>query len=83
MKKLSLVFATLLASVAFTACNRGDTDTDIVIPAPKDRAVETISGKITTNTTWVESKKYSISGFVYVEAGATLTVEPGTKERSS
>jgi hypothetical protein len=78
MKKLSLVFATLLASVAFTACNRGDTDTDIVIPAPKDRAVETISGKITTNTTWVESKKYSISGFVYVEAGATLTVEPGT-----
>ncbi|MEO8066309.1 MAG: hypothetical protein ABI599_01325 [Flavobacteriales bacterium] len=38
----------------------------------------TLSGSITTNTTLTADKKYLLTGFVYVEAGATLTIEPGT-----
>lgn len=38
----------------------------------------TVSGEITTNTTWTASKTYLLSGYVYVKNGATLTIEPGT-----
>jgi hypothetical protein len=38
----------------------------------------TISGNITSNTTWTASNTYLISGLVYVNAGVTLTIEPGT-----
>ncbi|MFI5171964.1 MAG: fibronectin type III domain-containing protein [Chitinophagales bacterium] len=38
----------------------------------------TVSGEITTNTTWTKDNIYLLSGFVYVEDGATLTIEPGT-----
>ncbi|MFN9710591.1 MAG: T9SS type A sorting domain-containing protein, partial [Bacteroidota bacterium] len=43
-------------------------------PAP----TVTISGNITSNTTWTSSNTYLISGLVYVAAGVTLTIEPGT-----
>ena len=38
----------------------------------------TVSGDITTNTTWVKTNTYLLSGFVYVKNGATLTIEAGT-----
>ncbi|RKD18970.1 hypothetical protein BCY91_13915 [Pelobium manganitolerans] len=38
----------------------------------------TLSGKITTNTTLDASKVYLLSGFVYVQNGATLTIPAGT-----
>ncbi len=37
-----------------------------------------VAGNITTNTTWTSNKNYLLNGFVYVKAGATLTIEPGT-----
>ena len=37
-----------------------------------------VSGNITTNTTWTSNNTYLLSSFVYVKAGATLTIEPGT-----
>ncbi|MGH7601813.1 MAG: T9SS C-terminal target domain-containing protein, partial [bacterium] len=37
-----------------------------------------VSGNITTNTTWTSNNTYLLNGFVYVKAGATLTIEPGT-----
>ena len=40
--------------------------------------VVTVSGEITTNTTWTNDNIYLLNGFVYVEDGATLTIEPGT-----
>lgn len=40
--------------------------------------VVTVSGEITTNTTWTKNNIYILSGFVYVEDGATLTIEAGT-----
>jgi hypothetical protein len=42
--------------------------TTITIPA----------GDITTNTTWSAGNVYLLNGWVYVKAGATLTIEPGT-----
>lgn len=38
----------------------------------------TVSGEITTNTTWTSGNVYLIQGFLYVRSGATLTIQPGT-----
>ena len=38
----------------------------------------TVSAPITTNTTWVSTKTYLITGIVPVKNNATLTIEPGT-----
>ncbi len=57
-----------------TACDPKDDDDDVVVPG-KDI---TVSGKITASTTWESKNKYILTGFVYVEEGATLTIEPGT-----
>lgn len=40
--------------------------------------VITVSGEITTNTTWTNDHIYLLNGFVYVEDGADLTIEAGT-----
>lgn len=37
-----------------------------------------VTGAITTNTTWVNTKSYLLRGIVPVKNGATLTIEPGT-----
>lgn len=37
-----------------------------------------ITGELTSNTTWTNDNIYILSGWVYVRAGATLTIEPGT-----
>jgi hypothetical protein len=37
-----------------------------------------VSGSITSNTTWSEDKIYRLNGFVRVQDGATLTIQPGT-----
>ncbi len=42
------------------------------------RQTVTITADITTNTTWTAVNKYRISGFIHVQNGATLTIEPGT-----
>ncbi|HNA56639.1 MAG TPA: hypothetical protein PLJ43_00905, partial [Chitinophagales bacterium] len=62
MKKL------LLGCLAFTG-----------VLTPKSQVTPiTVSGEITTNTTWTKNNIYLLNGFVYVEDGATLTIEPGT-----
>lgn len=79
MKKFSVLSAFyLLSLLLFTSCKNEVMEEEITIPAPANRALVEVSGTITANTTWSESKKYLLKGFVYVEAGATLTIEPGT-----
>ena len=36
------------------------------------------AGHITTNTTWSSGNVYLLNGWVYVDAGVTLTIQPGT-----
>lgn len=75
--KFSLKLFTLLilaAGLTFVSCNRDEDVEDPIVPGEN----LTIKGSITTNTTWAAKNKYLLEGFVYVEAGATLTIEPGT-----
>ena len=51
---------------------------NIIITKPIIDVVVDGSIPITSNTTWVSSKKYLLKGFVRVKAGATLTIEAGT-----
>lgn len=37
-----------------------------------------VTSNITTNTTWTSDKMVNLKGFIFVEPGATLTIEPGT-----
>jgi PKD repeat protein len=37
-----------------------------------------VTGEITSNTTWTNNNIYTLNSFVYVKNGATLTIEPGT-----
>jgi PKD repeat protein len=39
---------------------------------------QTVSGHITTNTTWTNDKIYRMDGFIYIDSNATLTIQPGT-----
>jgi len=39
---------------------------------------QTVTGHITTNTTWTNDKIYRMDGFIYVDSNATLTIQPGT-----
>ncbi|KQS32942.1 hypothetical protein [Dyadobacter sp. Leaf189] len=75
-KLLSLLMLglTMFGSISCTN-DDDDDDEDIVTPVGE---MKTVTGKITSNTTWSASNQYLLSGFVYVESGATLTIEPGT-----
>jgi hypothetical protein len=69
---LAALVATTALSVAVPAAHAQTvcpaTPAPVVIPA----------GSITTNTTWTRNNIYLLNGFVYVESGATLTIESGT-----
>lgn len=41
--------------------------------------VVTVSGDITSNTTWKAKKQYVLQGGVFVKAGAVLKIKPGTQ----
>ena len=69
MRKFSLW---ALAALAITAC-----DPEVIIdPIPTQNKV--ITSNITGNTTWYSDTVYQLAGRISVEAGATLTIEPGT-----
>jgi hypothetical protein len=40
--------------------------------------IQTVSGRISTNTTWTNDKIYRMDGFIYVDSAVTLTIQPGT-----
>jgi hypothetical protein len=46
-------------------------------------ATVTITGHITTNTTWTSANTYLLNGVVYVDSLVTLTIEPGTVIRGN
>ncbi|MGL4629614.1 MAG: T9SS C-terminal target domain-containing protein [Leadbetterella sp.] len=77
-KSFRLLLMSVLSLTVVISCNRLSDEEDVTIPAPANRTIQEVSGKITASTTWKSSVKYSVKGFVYVEEGATLTIEPGT-----
>lgn len=80
MKKLAtwlLAMLVLSASVVVVSCKTDDDGDDVGTVDPVGETI-TVKGSITSNTTWKAANKYIIEGFVYVDNGATLTIEPGT-----
>ncbi|MFB6097739.1 MAG: PKD domain-containing protein, partial [Salinibacter sp.] len=51
-------------------------DTTVTVSVAQNRFV--VTNDITSNTTWKSSNTYVLDGLVFVENGATLTIEPGT-----
>ena len=75
MKKIVLPVLLALASVALPAAVHAQTAT---CPATASSVVTVPAQTITTNTTWTRNNIYLLNGFVYVDNGATLTIESGT-----
>ncbi|MBT8287848.1 MAG: hypothetical protein KJO00_07495, partial [Bacteroidia bacterium] len=82
MRKVILPALSLLA-ILLTGCFKDD-DTPIIIEqvtiigdGEQDEEVS-ISGAITTNTTWTNDKIYILNQKVVVESGVTLTIQEGT-----
>lgn len=44
---------------------------------PTGNTIE-VTEAISSNTTWTSNNKYLLKGFIYVNDGATLTIQPGT-----
>jgi len=73
MKKLGKLFLlSFLAAFTF-ACEEDKPD-----PITVEKEEATLTGSITSNTTLNANTVYTLNGFVYVEDGVTLTIEPGT-----
>lgn len=89
MKKLLFSAAMLLALTASISSCKKDKEDDTVVPPPCDTCdvvlppkgevpTVTVSGEIGTSTTWTADKVYYMAAKVWVNNGATLTIEPGT-----
>src|SRR5687767_301654 len=66
----------LLASAAVLAIGCGDDDGGTGVIPPGEG---TVNADITANRTFFAETTYTISGYVKVTSGATLTVQPGTR----
>jgi len=88
MRKLTLAVLTML-SLVFTGCFKDD-DTPIIIeettiinPGGGDGGGDicptvSVTGAITSDTTWSSDNIYVLNQKVVVDNGATLTIQPGT-----
>lgn len=81
------LWALLIGSaLAFTACKKDDDDPATpVVPVGTSFTISDIGnntnkveGATASNVTFTSDKQWLLQGFVYVESGATLTIEPGT-----
>ncbi|MBK7698307.1 MAG: hypothetical protein IPJ39_06075 [Saprospiraceae bacterium] len=64
----------MAASLTFASCGREEDETEVIVLRRKSH-----HQGINYKQYYLGSKnKYLLEGFVYVEAGATLTIEPGT-----
>lgn len=77
--------ALLSAAVLITACKKEDDDEPEETPAtPREFTitangnVNTVEGNSDVNYTFTNDKVWLLKNFVYVESGATLTIQPGT-----
>ncbi|MBA9076598.1 MULTISPECIES: hypothetical protein [Rufibacter] len=79
LQQLALLFAVMFVGYA---CgdddNGGETTPKEQFTVTEANGVATIEGSTDENVTFSSNKKYLLKGFVYVKAGATLTIQPGT-----
>ena len=75
MKKSILAFS-VLTTIALFSCSSNDDNGSTI--GPSEPTVVSVSGSITSNTTWTSNVIYQLNQKVVVQDGATLTIEPGT-----
>ncbi len=75
MKKSILAFS-VLTTIALFSCSSNDDNGSTI--GPSEPTVVSVSGSITSNTTWTSNFIYQLNQKVVVQDGATLTIEPGT-----
>lgn len=92
MKKLLLSFTMMFTLLGFIACDKGDDEQEptekdtkykqsIYVDGDDDTTYQvtvTDYGKGTGNKTFTSDKVWILNGFVFVNKGQTLTIEPGT-----
>jgi hypothetical protein len=75
-KALCLAIVTIAVGLSVSSCTSKDD-----LQSVNTRAITsviTVSGVISSNTTWTSDNEYDLDGKVYVSSGATLTIQPGT-----
>jgi hypothetical protein len=85
MNAFMLAAAAALA-LGLSGCSSDNSSSDTGNSGGSTPTVTRVSGSITSNTTWTSDNTYLLQGAVFVRAGATLTIEAGTKvvgEKSS
>ena len=81
MKNISKILFLMMLAVAAASfvgckyCDESDPSSDCYVQPPVAELEH--SGAITTNTTWAANTIHFIKGRVWVESGATLTIEKG------
>ena len=80
MKKSILAFS-VLATIALFSCSSDD-DNNGGTTTPQVNVVS-VTGSITSNTTWSNDNIYQLNQKVVVQDGATLTIEAGTIVKGS
>jgi hypothetical protein len=86
MKKGFVLAAAAALTLGLQACGGDDGGSDPGSSGGSGAQVTRVSGSITSSTTWTANNTYLLQGAVFVRAGATLTIEAGTKvvgEKSS
>ncbi|MDE3235343.1 MAG: hypothetical protein KGO81_05255 [Bacteroidota bacterium] len=77
MKKQLLQIIGFATAIVMAACSKSDSPT--TVPVGNNSTDGKIRGIITTDQHWTKDKTYILRGYVYVQTGATLTIDPGTK----
>lgn len=75
MKKITYLLG-LVAILGIVSCKKNNDD-DITPPPPTTNF--DVRGSISKDTHWTAGNTYRLRGYVYVESGSTLTIDPGTK----
>ncbi|KFF02671.1 hypothetical protein [Flavobacterium reichenbachii] len=82
MKK---IFLCAMIALAVSSCQNDDSSADSSFSMKASGAdyvhpatVQTVSGAITSNTTWTNDRVWEIDGVITVKDGAKLTIEAGT-----
>lgn len=78
MKRYLLGLIALSSLSILSSCSKDDNNNNGGNNGIDSSAYVTLKGDISANQTLSASKKYILSGFVYVKSGVTLTIEPGT-----
>lgn len=79
---LTLTMILFALAISFTSCKDDD---DPVVPSTEtlyqvegNKVTVTDKGKGSGTMTWTSDKEWILNGFVFVNSGQTLTIEPGT-----